>query len=254
VEADPAEQPEVERQARAADVAVAVAPVEVAAAIRPAGRAILLAWIAAIGLAPLLAVPVTWALQQPPQLPDGFTYAWSPVDPVELYVCVAVAAMISAAVGAGLGGLVAHRFATLGALVAVVVGWTIAVSFTTVMTASLFVPLEAAVLCIDGCGPFITGYETQSAIMSLALGWILSAGSIVLPVAAIALVAGAAFANRRRHPVLATVIILIGWSFMNFWALLSGGAIPYAAFVVGVVSWAWILYQPRFIAQITRDT
>jgi hypothetical protein len=199
------------------------------------------ALVLSLALAPALAIPVTWALQQPVSLSPSYLSIWSPVDPLALFICVAAAALASVAIGAGIGGRISRRWAFLGALWAVVIGWTAAVSLTTVVTALAAVPLQAGWVCIDSCDPSIDGAEAASGIKAVWGGWIMAAFFGLPPVVAL-LGLGVAAVLSRGHRVLAVLVLLAALATINVLALTAGALVPYLCFTIGVTAWAWVLH------------
>jgi hypothetical protein len=225
--------------ASAADAAVPLGEV----AIRPAPGVTSRAVVVALALAPVLAIPVTWSLVQPPERLDVDRVVLTPADAIALYACVLVAAVLSALVGATAGARLARRHATTGSLVAILLGWTIAVTVVPVLTATAGVPLQAGVVCIDSCTPTIVGSEAGSGAEAL-YGAVMFAGFFVIPagVALVLLIAGL-LAGYVHRPIAATLLLLLSLAALMAWALLFGALVAFASLAVGVMAWAWILFR-----------
>jgi hypothetical protein len=226
---------------------VASAPESAAAlgevVIRPAPGAAKRAVVVALALAPLLAIPVTWSLVQPPERLNVDRVVLTAADTIAVYACVTLAAVLSALAGATAGARLARRHATSGSLVAILLGWTIAVAVVPMLTATAGVPLQAGVVCIDSCTPTIVGSEAGSGVEAL-YGAVVFAGFFVIPagVALVLLIAGL-IAGYVHRPIAATLLLLLSLAALMAWALMYGALVAFVCLAVGVMAWALILFR-----------
>lgn len=196
-----------------------------------------------------LSIPFVAAslLQGPPEWQRGFgsLIGWS-MSPTEALLVSAIVALPAAGIGGSVGGWVLARHVATGAFIATVLGWSIGVVMLPIAATAMDAPI-AIQICIDGCDtPVIETGRLVSGIGGLAVAT-LWGFLFVLPaiIGSVFLIAAGVLA-RRRHPIAATVAIVLGIGSFQAMALVMGGLVPYVCLAIGIVTWTALLRGSRY--------
>jgi hypothetical protein len=229
---------------------------------------------AAIGLALLSVVPVTWSLLlAPPEWAirnSGFVQGpidWLPMAPESAFVLSLATVLPSAVVGALAGGLVWRWRRFGGAAVALASGWAAGVVILPMAAAVLGVHLRAATVCVMGCQSLLRDDRPFGGV--IAYGWFLAgtfflAWSAIVPAAVVLIVISVLFAWVRGRPAvrprLALIPSVIAFAAVHgialVWIVLvtPGVLLPYVSLAIGVVAWTIWLNQGGRLSGLNSRT
>jgi hypothetical protein len=100
------------------------------------------------------------------------------------------AVMTAALVSGTIGGLIVRKHRKIGALVAFVLGWQVAIAALPVLPALLNLNVGFAYFCIDSCGPAIQTSDLGTPLFYAVMPWTLELSALLAPLPFVVLAVG----------------------------------------------------------------